>query len=102
MVKIMGELVDMEAVERRFVELSGGMLQAGAFAIVAVPHARREHALVAVFEKATMNAAECFERYQGQAAGIERLTGYLHMENLPRTALGKLKRGEIADFAVAR
>jgi len=96
LVKIMGELVDVEAVERCFLEMAGGRIGVGSFAVVAVRDARREHALLAVFEKGNRDAGGCFEEYQRIAPGVERFARYMEVEAFPRTSLGKLRRGELS------
>ncbi len=98
LVKIMGELVDTEAVERRFLEMAGGRVPKEGFAVVAVKDARREHVLVAVFEKSISQAAGCFAEYQALAPGVERFDRSVTVERLPRTSLGKLRRGELAEI----
>lgn len=101
MVKIMGELVDIEGVETRFLESGGRRIGESFFAIVAVPDERREHSLVAVFEKGNESTAENFEIYQKVAPGIERLSGYFVIDLLPRTELGKIRRSELLQMAAA-
>ncbi len=95
LVKIMGELVDTEVVERRFLEMTCGRIAAEHFAVVAVPDPRREHVLVAVFEKGALRATECFDEYQKAASGLERFQLHVLVDAMPRTALGKLQKGEL-------
>ncbi|MBG7608444.1 MAG: AMP-binding protein [Verrucomicrobia bacterium] len=97
-VKIMGELVDVEAVEKRFLKMATGRVREGGFATVAVKDARREHVLVAVFEKNIEKAVECFDEYQRLAPGVERFDRHIVVDYFPRTSLGKLKRGELAEI----
>ena len=72
LVKVLGELVDPEEIERELAVLSDGKLQPGMFAVVAVPDARAEHALVPVFDDAV--AAELIRdvltAYAARAAGF--------------------------------
>jgi O-succinylbenzoic acid--CoA ligase len=93
-VKILGELVDPEAVER---ELAGDGLTLGEFCVVAVPDARAGHRLVAVAESAdgVEVLRERLEHYHRDAPGFRRVDGPVRMDPLPRSALGKLLRGEI-------
>ena len=98
LVKIMGELVDVEAVERRFLDLAGDGVPEGKFAVVARLDERREHVLVAMFEKDVCGAKESFERYQKSAPGLERLDGMVFVESFPRSALGKIRRAQLADL----
>ncbi len=97
-VKIMGELVDVEAVEKRFLKMAGDRVREGGFAVVAVEDKRRGHVLVAVFEKSISQAAGCFAEYQRLASGVERFERYVVVDVLPRTPLGKLKRGQLAQI----
>jgi O-succinylbenzoic acid--CoA ligase len=99
LVKIMGELVDIEQVERRFSEISRGRIREGEFAVCAISDARKEHALVLVSEVA---AEEIFRDYNLVAAGIERLEKLITVQSLPRTELGKLKRAELQEICEAR
>ncbi len=97
LVKILGELVNPEAVERELISLSRGALAPGTFAVIAIPDARAGHALIPIFE-ATVNPsaveAAC-SLYQNCAPGFRRLQLPVVMETLPRTELGKLRKGEL-------
>lgn len=98
MIKILGELVDPESIERDLLTISGGQLVSGTFAVVPLPDARAEHVLVPVFE-ASVDAgvvAEVLAIYQEQAAGFRRLAAARFLERFPRSGLGKLKRAELA------
>ena len=96
LVKILGELVDIESVEKRFIEFCGEKICVGKFAIVAVPDARREHVLIAVFEKGVEEAEELFTVFQEKAPGLERCARIVVLEKFPRSSLGKLMRGELS------
>jgi O-succinylbenzoic acid--CoA ligase len=93
-VKILGELVDPEAVER---ELAGAGIALGEFCVVAVPDARAGHRLVAVAESAGLleRLRERLAAYHQSAPGFRRVGGPVLMNPLPRSPLGKLRRGEI-------
>jgi O-succinylbenzoic acid--CoA ligase len=92
-VKVMGELIDVEAVEKRFLEHAGGTVREGTFAVIPIPDARREHALIAVFEGHCPE--ETLAAYQSQAPGTERFVRWIAMETFPRTDLGKLRREDL-------
>ena len=97
LVKVLGELVDPEAIERELVVLSGGRLHPGGFAVVAVPDARTGHVLVPVFE-ATEDAAliaSVLTDYAGQAPGFRRLSFPVMLEPFPRSPTGKPRREQI-------
>jgi len=97
LVKVLGELVSPEQIERELAALSGGALAPGVFCVVAVPDARSEHALVPVFDAAA--GAELIDAvlaaYAARAPGIRRLRPPLMFADFPRGALGKPRRAEI-------
>ncbi len=95
LVKVMGELVDVEAVEKRFLALARGTVREGTFAVIPIPDPRRENALLAVFENPGPAAEAAFAAYQSQAPGPERFTRLFAVESFPRTNLGKLRREEL-------
>ncbi len=81
LVKVLGELVDIGRLEQRLGEN---------FAIVPIADRRREHALIGVFTG--RNAAARFQTYQNRASGLEKLTGFLELNELPVNGMGKLLR----------
>ena len=91
LVKVLGELVDVEAVERRLMAHCGA--DAHKVAVVAVPDGRKEHCLVAVFEGEAMPAA--VEEYNATSTGPERISRSFVVAGFPRTDLGKLRRAEL-------
>jgi O-succinylbenzoic acid--CoA ligase len=99
LVKVLGELVDPEEVERELAALSDGNLAPGSFIVAAVPDARAEHALVPVFDTAadrqTIDAV--LSAYAGKTPGFRRLRPAVILDSLPRSPLGKPRRGEIAE-----
>jgi O-succinylbenzoic acid--CoA ligase len=98
MVKVLGELVDLEMIERELSGMSAGGLPPGMFVVVALPDARTEHALVPVFD-ATINAVvirDVLSAYAKQAAGFRRLGPAVLLAHIPRSPLGKPCRAEIA------
>ena len=92
-VKVLGVLVDIESVERRFLEIAAGRVNPEKFAVIALPDQRKEHVLVAVFEGEI--AADCVENYQRVTPGIEQLEQSLSFPSFPRSSLGKLRRMEL-------
>lgn len=94
LVKILGVLVDVGEVERRFLEISAGRISSEKFAVIAVPDERREHALMAVFEGEIPEP--CLRAYQQVAPGLEQIAGCYRVDSFPRSSLGKVKRGELA------
>jgi o-succinylbenzoate---CoA ligase len=104
LVKVLGELVDPESIERELIALSRGDLLPGTFAIIAIPDSRMGMALVPVFEAsvATGSIDSLLARYDKQAAGFRRLGLPLIMAHFPRSSLGKLKRSELATMIAER
>lgn len=98
-VKVLGELVDLEAVERELLDLSEGKLQPGTFVVVAIPDARAEHALVPVFDAAVNREIidAVLTAHAEQIPGFRRLRPAVILENFPRSPLGKLHRTKITD-----
>ena len=97
-VKVRGELVDLESIERELIDLSENNLQPGLFVIVAIPDARAEHALVPVFDAAVSREIidAVLSAHAGRAPGFQRLQAPRLLENLPRSPLGKPHRSRIA------
>jgi o-succinylbenzoate---CoA ligase len=93
LVKVLGVLVDIEAVERRFLEIAVGRVSPEKFAVIALPDLRNEHVLVAVFEGEIPTG--CVEDYQRVAPSLERISQVFQVEKFPRSTLGKLLRGEL-------
>jgi o-succinylbenzoate---CoA ligase len=107
-VKVLGELVNLEAVERQLVEAG---LPAGAFVVVAVPEPRRGVELVFVREIVPSNSvpgltmedwAAALKRYEATAAPFARLGRQVEVEQLPRSALGKIRYAEVAALIAER
>jgi O-succinylbenzoic acid--CoA ligase len=98
LVKVLGELVDPEMIERELLALAEGKLQPGMLAVIAVPDARAGNALVPVFDEAVSSdvIAEILTAYAGQAPGFRRLRPAVMLGNFPRSPLGKPRRVEIA------
>jgi O-succinylbenzoic acid--CoA ligase len=95
LVKVLGELVDPEAIERELVALSGGKLVAGTFAVAAVADDRAEHRLVPVADPSVDEKAlrAALSTYAAEAPGFRRLQDAVFVQLLPRSPLGKLLRG---------
>ena len=97
-VKILGELVDPEAIERELVLISGGKLTTGTVAVIATPDERAGNALVPVFESTVdpFTIQAVLSHYAGQAPGFRRLKDAVVLGEFPRSGLGKLRRSELA------
>lgn len=96
LVKMLGVLVDIEAVERRFIEIAAGRVNPEKFTVIALPDPRKEHVLVAVFEGEI--PILCFEEYQRTAPKLERFSDVFEVEVFPRSSLGKIRRGELSEI----
>ena len=100
LIKVLGELVDPEAIERELVSISRGALEAGTFVVIGIPDERAENVLLPVFESSV--DAELIEStissYNQSAPGFRRLKPAVVIETLPRTGLGKLRRAEVASI----
>ncbi|MEO8616508.1 MAG: AMP-binding protein [Luteolibacter sp.] len=100
LVKVLGELVDPELIERELVGLSRGELVPGSFVIIAVTEQRMENLLVPVFESSNDAGvvASALARYQKVAPGFRRLQPAIFIEKIPRSDLGKPLRKDLADI----
>jgi o-succinylbenzoate---CoA ligase len=96
LVKVLGELVDVAAIERELLALAEGVLAPGAFIVAAIPDARAGHALVPVFESSAAAAEKTLAIYNTQAAGPRRLRPPVVLPSFPRSALGKPLRRQIS------
>lgn len=100
LVKILGELVDPEAIERELVDLSDSRLVPGTFAVIPIPDERAGHALVPVFTASVSPQVinTLLELYARQAPGFRRLRTAVMIEDFPRSQLGKVRRSELAEL----
>ncbi|MGL4398350.1 MAG: AMP-binding protein [Luteolibacter sp.] len=98
LVKILGELVDPEAIERELISLSDGHLAPNTFAVIALPDARAGHTLVPVFEISVSRQVidTTLALYGQRAPGFRRLRPAIVVTDFPRSELGKLRRNELA------
>jgi len=95
-VKVLGELVNLEAVERR---LSAAGLEVGRFAVVALPDERRGAALVLAWEARQEGRGpgeEPLARYAATAAPFAWIVRVAVVTELPRSPLGKIRYQELA------
>lgn len=78
-VKVLGELVDLSAIECQLSELAGHPVH-----VLALPDERRQHLLIA-----TRNARDCLTNYNGSCAPFARIAGTFDDRLIQRSALGK-------------
>ena len=99
-VKILGEIVDPEAIERELVHLSGDQLKLGTFAVIAMPDERAGHRLVLVIEESVPQALLelVSEAYLAGAPGFRKLTEVVQVQAIPHSGLGKSRRAELREF----
>ncbi len=98
LVKVLGELVDPEEIERELCALSQGSLVVGTFAILAVPDSRAGQRLVPVFEKKISPeiVAAALDQYALRAPGFRRLQLPCWMDSIPKSPLGKILRADLS------
>ncbi|MES2658770.1 MAG: AMP-binding protein [Verrucomicrobiota bacterium] len=98
LIKVLGELVDPEAIEREMVSISNGALASGTFAVIGIPDDRAGNVLLPVFEfQVDRDLIEStVSSYNQGAPGFRRLKPAVTIDALPRTELGKLGRAELA------
>lgn len=98
-VKVLGELVNPEAIEYKLIEISGGAIKCDQVAVIAVPNERSGNLLVPVFEEPIPH--ELIEKtllaYQQMAPGFRRLQPASILPGFPRSPLGKLLRSRLAE-----
>lgn len=104
LIKILGELVDPEAIERELLALSAGQLRPDTFAVIALPDARAGSLLVPVFEYSVSQDVieNTLSIYARLAPGFRRLELATRIAELPRSELGKLRRAVLADWLKCR
>jgi O-succinylbenzoic acid--CoA ligase len=98
-VKVLGELVDPEAIERELIEISGGEIKSDQVAVIAVPNERSGHLLVPVFEEPIAHdlIKKTLLAYQQMTPGFRRLQPASIRAEFPRSPLGKLLRSRLAE-----
>ena len=103
-VKVLGELVDLEEIEREILASAGGFIPPGSLVVVAVPDERAEHALVPVCDAAldcTM-VRELLAAHASNAPGLFRLQPPVLLTNFPRSPLGKPLRSQVSHLVTAQ
>jgi len=97
LVKVLGELIDPDEIERELNTLANGRLAIGSYAVLAVPDARAGHLLVPVFERrvAPVTAAAVLADYARQATGLRRLQKCFWIDVIPKSPLGKILTTEL-------
>lgn len=97
-VKVLGELVNVAALQRRLDETAvAAGLPPGDAVIWPVPDERMETQLVLVGAFPLARLEELRGRFNASAQGIERLAGARPVARLPRTALGKIDRAAMSE-----
>jgi O-succinylbenzoic acid--CoA ligase len=89
-VKIGGESVDLQRLDGILATVAGPQA-----AIVAVPDERLGHVIHLALTEG--DEAAIVEAFNARVAPFERIRGVHRVESIPRTALGKLMRGKLAD-----
>lgn len=98
LIKVLGELVDPEMIERELVALAEGSLPPDCLRVVAVSDVRAGHGLVPVFESTVDVAliAAVVADYARRAPGFRRLRAPVVLQSFPRSPIGKPRREAIA------
>jgi O-succinylbenzoic acid--CoA ligase len=88
-VQVLGENVDLGALQSLLEGLAGQCC-----AVAAVADARSGNRLVLVWEIGSeLDKASLLADYNSRVAGFERILNSVEIEEIPRTALGKVRRG---------
>lgn len=101
-IKILGELVSPEAIEREIYELSNHSLNPANFVIIPVANARAEHALQPVVSDSLDPAliSHVLQQYHQTALGYQRLSQPITMRPFPISDLHKPLRQAIQQWAI--
>lgn len=93
-VKVLGELVDVEALERAFLN---GLNQSLDGALVALDDPRAEHEMVLVINNALRldDVAPLVVAFNASVAGFEQISRVVQVDVIPRSELGKVRRTEL-------
>ncbi len=104
LVKVLGELVNVSAIEQELVEISAGGLHLGSFAVIALPDERAGNALVPVFQKEieAERIHQWLAVYEKHCPGFRRLKPPIILDSLPLSPLGKIRRSELASLLPSR
>ena len=94
LVKVRGELVSLDEARRRLDVVAGP--RSRGVTVMAVPDERLGHRLIAVFENQI--DSEVVARFNEGAAPFARLEEAKSVPEFPRTALGKIAWGRLADL----
>ena len=93
-VKILGELVDVDALEQALLTMLPSGIEA---ALIDVEEARCGSALVLVIHNdvAPAKLEPCITAFNASVAGFERIAKVVQVSLIPRGELGKIRRGEL-------
>ena len=93
-VKVLGELVDVEALESAFLRFLGASREV---ALVDVPDARSENAIVlaCAADAGGDQMESLIQAYNASVAGFERIARRVVIGSIPRGGLGKIRRREL-------
>jgi len=97
LVKVSGELVSLSQIDSLAAAVSRDSGRDAA--IVAIPEERRGHELVLVLESGAAAADGIFGQINRKLPGIEKLSRWIEVKELPRTAIGKLDRSALEGLA---
>lgn len=102
--KVLGELVDPQAIEAELLSLSDGSAPLGSLAVTAEADSRTQHRLVLVVTPAWSASviAELLDRYHAQAPGFRKIHRVFYIDAIPLSPLGKIRRAELAAWVAAQ
>ncbi len=95
-VKVLGELVNTHQVKLNLTKILASSLPSDAFAVVAIPDERKGSRLACVFERQYKDILEtAISHYNERAPGPTRIEVQFEVDHIPKTALGKIAKGEL-------
>ena len=93
LVKVLGELVSLSQIENRLV--ASGLKSA----VIAIPHARRGHELIAFLEGGAAEKKQGV-RTNSEQSDLEKISRFVLLKRLPLSGPGKIDRAELRRFTL--
>jgi O-succinylbenzoic acid--CoA ligase len=88
-IKVLGEKVDVDCLQARVESIAGKHV-----AVIALTEERAGHQLVLLAEEG-IDTVAVIDEYNGLSSGPERISSSYRVREIPRGALGKLRRNEV-------
>ncbi|MCB0365989.1 MAG: AMP-binding protein [Bdellovibrionaceae bacterium] len=105
LVKVMGELVDLNRLQSLVESQLSSDLNPGQIAVLAIPDSRQENKIILVTENsrlATNESASLLERINASLLPYERISEIKTVAEIPKTPLGKIRRSELLKLILLR